>query len=1415
MLPCLCVAWMMCSCVGTAPSREVALVDSLNLAAYTCRYKNLDASHEAAVRAYEAADMYHTGKAEACNNLGFCAFMRMDFAGAERHHREVYARTKNELELLIADIGLMKIYQRIAMNKEFYDYRNSAVVRMKRIREDSDLFVDRHERMRLNYARTEFHIVSAIYHYYLRQPEGGAANLNEIPLNDELKADTNQLLYYHYIKGVVDEADGETRDERRLHNFDNLYTTWRMASQTENVYFEGNGMQGLANLLMESDNLTFFRQRRPNALQRMDMPQDSLLPMRLATSALQKFRQYDDVYQTVGAYASIGKYLNMHGQYEAALDTLQTALTCADGHTHNLQTVPEWVLRIHEQLSVAYSGLGMKQQSDYHRNIYLDILEETRQDKEWESRYHALSKEIGQLNISLIILFVLFAGIFLFFWFFNKRSKRQSALQLSRLHLLLGICQKITASVSVDAGAEEEISDTILKSIRTDLEELFGGKPFAIADGKLQVEAPLNKDERAIVRLINPYIQWALDNGHFSLSLNDERNRLEKQRYVYEQRIARNKQQNVVKKACLSIVNGIQPYIDRIINETGKLTSKGYMNDEAIKAEKYLYIDELVTRINEYNEILALWIKMKQGSLNLNVETFALNELFDLLRKGGRAFEMKQQTLQVEATDACVKADKALTLFMINTLAENARKYTPAGGLVKVYARRAEDYVEVSVEDNGYGLSPEDVARIVGEKVYDSKSIGMDNAFLAHDELLKRKGCGFGLMNCKGIIEKYRKTNEVFSVCKFDVESEPGKGSRFYFRLPTGVVRLLTVLLVCLGLHACRGGNPQPAAELATENLPAVTQDEFETLLDSASNYANAAYYSNVDGAYLQTLQYIDSAMMCLNAHQKKYFSLSDKQLSLNGESEPAEWTWWKRNIDTDYHIILDIRNEAAIAFLALKRWEEYTYNNTAYTSLYKLLGEDRTLEDYCLRLERSLGNKVVSIVLFGLFFLILLAGYYLLYFRKRLVERWKLEQVFEVNKRVFAASGSAEGESEEASRQDALAQVPRHVAEASYDAINELVGISGMVIALHSDSSRGLEYVSAPNAGAVDVEASLRNLINESYNTCSYAADDEGRQAFPLMVEEAGGSRCIGVLCLIRRQGVEKSMDRLLLELVARYIAVVLFNSVSKLNVKYRDIETAQDEARRASWEESTLHVQNQVLDNCLSSIKHETIYYPNRIKQLITKLRAGGISTEEENDTVAAIKELIEYYKGIFTILASCASRQLEGVTFRRTTVRVADLMAAACKYMAKMNRRHRGLLTLSVPDDNETDNLQVTGDYDLLYFLLENLIDEAFTCPQAGTLQLRVVKEDAYIRFLLTDRRRNRTQDELNRLFYPNRSGMAMGQQGELQGTEYLICKQIIRDHDEFTGHRGCRINAQVEEGGGFTVYFTLPRPRTKFE
>lgn len=158
---------------------------------------------------------------------------------------------------------------------------------------------------------------------------------------------------------------------------------------------------------------------------------------------------------------------------------------------------------------------------------------------------------------------------------------------------------------------------------------------------------------------------------------------------------------------------------------------------------------------------------------------------------------------------------------MINTLAENARKYTPKGGTIKIYARKENDYVEISVEDNGRGLSPEDVAHIIGEKIYDSKAIGMNDA-PNREELRKKKGSGFGLMNCKGIIEKYKKTNPIFNVCLFNVESALGKGSRFYFRLPVGVRKIITAVLLVLSLSmvSCsRTANNDMSQEVPADSL--------------------------------------------------------------------------------------------------------------------------------------------------------------------------------------------------------------------------------------------------------------------------------------------------------------------------------------------------------------------------------------------------------------------------------------------------------------------------------------------------------------------------------------------------------------------------------------------------------------------
>lgn len=1417
------------SCTDMVPTKEVRLIDSLNGKAYAYRYRSLDSSYKYADAAYRQVNFYKSGKAEASNNLGFCAYMNMDFDRAEALHKEVYKLTKNELELLIADIGLMKICQRTAMNKEYYDYRNSALRRMKRIREESDLFADRHETLRLDYAFTEFFIVSSIYYYYLQQRQEAIDALNQIP-EDEALTDTNQLLYYHYIKGSASLVEANNPEERKLREFDQLYYTWRTAVQSKNPYFEGNGLQGLANLMVSPANFEFYRVRRTHALDQFDFPVDSLMPLRMAQLALEKFQEYDDLYQIAGAYVSIGKYLNAHGRYSEALNTLTKALDCVNQHhllyyhykadtldklwpyaegdttytgvpwitEEKVKTVPEWISRIREQLSVSYAGLGMKHASDYNRNIYLDILNFTRQDKELESRYISLEAGSRQMTLVLSVVIVGLVLVVILWWFFNKSSKTRNQVDVERLQQILSLCRDITSSIPMNVPLIQQGIDQLFGKGRMTLEIPEEGKAALVPVHRL------SKDEKALVHVLEPYIIWAADNEQMVEALSDERIQLEKQRYVYEQHIAGNKRQNLIKKACLAIVNGINPYIDRILNEVHKLTEKGYIDDEKIKKEKYQYIDELVTTINEYNDILALWIKMKQGTLSLNIETFGLNELFDLLGKGRRAFEMKEQTLEIEPTHAMVKADRALTLFMINTLAENARKYTPEGGVIKVYARTTDSYVEISVEDNGRGISAEDVAQIIGEKVYDSRVIGMKNATDA-DELKENKGSGFGLMNCKGIIEKYKKTNELFRVCVFNVESELGKGSRFYFRLPSGVRKVIGVLLCLLlpfGMGSCLY-DPIPPMLQDTDSIVVITDSAYEDLLDAASDYANAAYFANVDEQYEIALQYADSAILLLNEHYQKYArpDATHRYMKLVGEGIPAEILWWNELFDSDYHVILDIRNEAAVAFLALKQLDAYSYNNSAFTDLYKLQGEDQTLEGYCRQLERSNINKTVGIILCFVLLIVSLVGYYLLYLRKRIQNRLSLEQVLEINQKVFAASLIRPQEQENAEalqrEESTLKEIPQRIVDEAFGSVNELLTIDRMGIAVYNETTHLLEYASSPGQ-------EMPEMVQLCFDSREYISEQH-RQAIPLMVEAGGEHQCVGVLYLERREGTEQETDRLLFELVARYVAIVVFNAVVKLATKYRDIESAHEETQRASWEDSMLHVQNMVLDNCLSTIKHETIYYPNKIKQIIGRLNAQNLSEKEEKEAVETMTELIEYYKGIFTILSSCASRQLEEVTFRRTTIPVQELFETAGKYFKKSVKNRMDKIELEMaPID-----ARVIGDVNQLRFLLENLIDEALTVHEDGVLRLQARKDDEYIRFLFTDTRREKSVLELNQLFYPNLARMTSGEKGELRGTEYLVCKQIIRDHDEFAGRRGCRINAEPAEGGGFTVYFTIPR------
>ena len=236
------------------------------------------------------------------------------------------------------------------------------------------------------------------------------------------------------------------------------------------------------------------------------------------------------------------------------------------------------------------------------------------------------------------------------------------------------------------------------------------------------------------------------------------------------------------------------------------------------------------------------------------------------------------------------------------------------------------------------------------------------------------EGHGFGLLNCKGIIEKYRKISQIFSVCSIAATSQLGKGTRLFFRLPKGVLRLILVLLSFGSLTA---------------------QAQRFTPLEKANAFADSAYFSNIHGTFERTMQFADSCRYYLNAHYKALNPKGRDLMLAEGDASLTfpEIKWFHKGLKTNYNVILDIRNESAVAALALHQWHLYNYNNRIYTQLFKEMSADNSLGEYCRAMQQSQTNKTVGVILLVLLLVSIVPAWYLLYYRHRLYDRFMKDQ--------------------------------------------------------------------------------------------------------------------------------------------------------------------------------------------------------------------------------------------------------------------------------------------------------------------------------------------------------------------------------------------------------------------------------------
>lgn len=1102
------------------------VVDRLNDQSYAYHYRNLDSTAAYARRAISLSGNYPSGRAEAYNNLAFVSIANMDYGSADSLLQIVLGESDNQIELMIANVQMMRLCQRRSRNKEFYDYRHRAEHCHKRINEDITSLTLR-EHQRLVYAQSEYAIVNSTYFYYVGLERQSKHAIQSISPDGYIQKDTAQYLNYLYNVGAGGILEGRNREEVRQLEFDYLSKCYLIALRQHYPFFVANSMEAMAeHLLVAKDRQDFERKNSAiiTYITGMDID-DGFVAQHLAERALEIFQRFGDAYQIAGAHRTLASCFRDRGDYEQALSHLESVVG-----DPRISQAPDLVASVREQLSVAYAAVNDKFQSDYNRNIYLDLQEQTRQDRYLESRAEMYETTARQQNILLLSVVMAIVLLLVLLVVFSRKSRR--------------------SSISREAGI-------LLK--------------------------PLAEWERMFVQE-----QVHAEELHEEVREQLAQYQLQEERLMHD---------SLANRAKVSLVNSITPLIDRIMHELHLLRERH--EDEAKRAERYDYISELAANINEQNKQLTDWIQMRRGSVTTRIESFALQPLLDMIKKSRRSFELKGLQLSVEDTPAVVKADRTLTLFMINTLADNARKFSDSG-IVTISTQESERYVEISVLDQGPGMSPQLLSTLFEQKVYD--------------------GHGFGLMNCKGIIDQYRKTSHLFDVCMISAESTLGKGSRLFFRLPKGVLRVALLLMM-----------------MATQSFSAHAATPY---LLKARAFADSTYFSNVSGRYERTLQLADSCRHYLNIHYRsvapdgRYPILADGNEALVA----PEIKWFRDSIKTDYDIILDMRNESAVAALALHKWSTYSYNNRIYTQLFKEMSADNTLAAYCTAMRQSQTNKTVAIILMAVILLMILPAYYIIYYRHVLYYRFCLERVNEFNDLLLSSSP-----------------------------------ISHKIAAIEAMSL----------------------------------------EEFP--------------------ESLRMAMER---------IRDTLIHSCQLLGDREADMERNADEVSKVRYECERMHVSNSVVDNSLSALKHETMYFPNRIMQMVAE---GDRNLED-------VSELVDYYRSIYSVLSRQATQQVQTVSIHMSRVPLHTIFGPAATHHT------------------------VIGNAPLITYMYQLLCKQCVGGKPVVTVKPHTAGY-VLIQLLMTG-------------LQPHAATVMSA-----DNIPFMLCRQAVRDHSEATGRRGCGIWAET--------------------
>ena len=180
-----------------------------------------------------------------------------------------------------------------------------------------------------------------------------------------------------------------------------------------------------------------------------------------------------------------------------------------------------------------------------------------------------------------------------------------------------------------------------------------------------------------------------------------------------------------------------------------------------------------IDRLSQIVRALLLLAQAESGQLALQKSRLNLCEVVeDLVEQFQIPAEEAGVRLTAELPAHCLaEVDRVQIERLINNLLSNALKFTPKGGRVRVELLPAADYAQIVVEDTGRGIAPEHLPHIF-DRFYRVPGSGTAPS--------PDQGLGLGLSFVAWIVKAHNG--------KIEVDSNPGRGTRFTIRLPAAGV---------------------------------------------------------------------------------------------------------------------------------------------------------------------------------------------------------------------------------------------------------------------------------------------------------------------------------------------------------------------------------------------------------------------------------------------------------------------------------------------------------------------------------------------------------------------------------------------------------------------------------------------------